>query len=96
MTEPYGDMNTADQGGSIAIQTINNLQMFVANVVNNYFELNSDKYFDDIKVKKNMTDPDKYLPVIMYVSVLSPDENQNLDQLYRLTPDNLGPLDWDN
>ena len=53
--------------------------MFVANVVNNYFELNSDKYFDDIKVKKNMTDPDKYLPVIMYVSVLSPDENKDLD-----------------
>ena len=59
MTEPYGDRITADLGGTLDIYNIDNLKAFVRNVVDNYFDLHSDKYFDEIQQDTDAMNPDQ-------------------------------------
>lgn len=43
MTEPYGDEITAEYGGPLNIYSIETLRAFVNNVVNQYYQIDSDE-----------------------------------------------------
>lgn len=91
MTDSTGE-NTALLGGPLEIYDITELKAFVGNIVERYYNLNGDLFFDTITQEPDSTQADGITPVSMIVTAIDIDAaNENISQ-YSLTIGDLGPL----
>ena len=76
-------------GGTFEIYAISSLKNFTAQVVQNYYNLNSDQMFDQIEQKRDEDREDGIKQVAMTIKGI---DNHDQTDIHYLNPDQMGPF----